>query len=337
MQIAEDLIPYFKSQIKDEFGNTARFASIQDVEFDQILLAEINNIHLKVKVLSDQGAWTHDLIIREFKDLDKLNREIERYNELERRCILFENIFPAPLINVDKNNRQLIYEKNTGLQIDKIEFTNNLKDYQLGKIFAMIQGEKSNPLDASTMKELLEYVLSTLPFTEDERTRISMLLEPHYYILPNSLGGYVPCTLFDPTTIEVNKLSDITRENIDDNKALYLTIPIQIPESNIVDRMADIASYYIEETYKEFCTTGSVHNTKEKIYVFFEGYNSVAKQINMPTMKELYKHGITLDIQMLLIFWIMILSKIGSGENVWSKDVTRFTYFILLKKPFLLF
>lgn len=340
MNVAESLIPYFKSRKKDEKGNSARFVSVQDVNFDQVLMGDVNNIKLKVKLLSDQGGWTHDLIIREFKDEDILTDEINRYNELERRVLIFDNIFPSPLIHIDKERKQLIYEYKTGEKFRELQLDDELKDYQIGRIFAMIQGEFSNPLDGEKMRALFTYMINSLPFQPEEKENIAMLLEPHYYILPNSLGGYQPCTLFDPANIEFTKLvdEDITKQLMKENKALFLTIPLQQPEDMIVDRMADVASFYIRRVFTEFIETGSVENVKNLILSFFEGYNSVSKEIGTPNLEELYPHGITLDIQLLLVFWILKYTEISKKiDNAWNKDSLRFTYFLLLKKPFLLF
>ena len=81
MGVAERLNTYFKSQKKG-----ARFVSVQDIDFTQTLLGDVNNIQLEVKLNSDDGPFTHELIIREFKELALLEEEVERYNELERRC-----------------------------------------------------------------------------------------------------------------------------------------------------------------------------------------------------------------------------------------------------------
>ncbi|MCY3415041.1 MAG: hypothetical protein INQ03_25545 [Candidatus Heimdallarchaeota archaeon] len=340
MAIAESLIPYFISQKRDDQGNPARFASVQDVEFEQHVLGDINNIALKVKVLSDAGDWIHDLIIREFKDLNLLDDEIKRYNELERRCIHFENIYPSPMISIDRSRHQLVYEYNTGKKLNDLDIDKNLKDYMLGRIFGMVQGELAMQLNADQMRELLGLLLENLPFSAEEQDKISMLLEPHYYILPNCLGGYLPTTLFDPNSIEFTRIEQgrITKDHIDRNQAVYLTIPMQLPESDgVVDRMSDVASYYMLEAYAEFYETGKVIMTTQKIIKFFEGYNSIASTINLQSMRGLYPHGITLDLQMLLVFWIMKFSELQQKVGEWTMDDLRFSYFLLLKKPFLLF
>ena len=109
MEVAEILIPYFKSKHKDLIGNVARYASIKDIVSRQEVRGGINNIEVDVVVLTDvtDGDVIEKIILREFKSIDLLDDEIKRYTLLEKRCSSFKNIQPYAMLNIDKHKSMI--------------------------------------------------------------------------------------------------------------------------------------------------------------------------------------------------------------------------------------
>ncbi len=339
MFAAEQLIPYFKTFKKDENGNPARYVSIQDIDYEQKIIGGINNIDLRVKVLSNNGNWVHTLLIREFQTIELMDDELKRYAELDLRCSIYDNIYPYPMVHVDKNTKQIIYESPNGLKFSDLSLSIDLQYYLIGTILAMIQGSKSFPLDIDKMKDIMSLLIKTIPFTKKEQEAITNLVEPHFYLLPNCMGGYRPMTLYDPySMIFIPQISEeqITINNV--TTAYKIVIPMNITEDNIVDRMTDISNFIVLNAYDEFKKTGNVIYNKKLIKNFFSGYNQHARKNGYSKLEELYPHGITLDLQLTISFLIVQYSYLQENkEFILEKDAIRFIYFLLMKKPFLLF
>jgi hypothetical protein len=340
MEVAEQLIPYFKSKMKDERGNLARHVSIQDINFSQIVRGGINNIIVNVKVLSDVGQSMKKIIIREFQTRELLDDEIKRYNELERRCAPLDNVNAQPMINIHQEQLQLVYEESDFDKLGAFNYDLEKKDYIVGKILAMLQGKGTKALDSEFPKQLIQFLLDHLDFSEREIRAIENLLEPHYKIISNSSGGYFPTTLFNPPKMAIAALKDLDEINqvdIDQNRAFIIIIPVDQVEDSVVDRMADVASYFLPRVYREFIKTGDVLDSKYELINFFIGYNYLSRRVNIPSLDELYPEGTTLDFQFLLTFLLSEVSLSKSNPTYsWNPDKLRFCYFLILKKPFLL-
>lgn len=338
MNIAEQLIPYFKSKMIDEEGNMARHVSIQDINFSQLVRGEINNILVDVKVLSDVGQSVKKVNIREFQTKELLEDEIKRYNELEKRCAPIDNIDAQPLISIFQEDLQLVYEVSDYEKLSVFNYDLETKDYIVGKILAMLQGRSTHSLDAEFPRQLIEFLLDSLDFSTKEINSINKLLQPHYDLITNSTGGYFPATLFNPPNmaiIALKDLDDISQIDIDQNRAFKIIIPIDQVEASVADRMADIASYFLPRVYREFLKTGNVLDSKYELINFLKGYNYLSRKVVVPSLDELYPEGLTLDFQFLLTFLLSEASLQKSNPTYsWNSDKLRFSYFLILKRPF---
>ena len=340
MNIAEQLIPYFKSKMKDEAGNIARHVSIQDINFSQVVRGEINNILVEVKVLSDVGQSVKKINIREFQTRELLDDELRRYNELEKRCAPLDNIDAQAMINIFQDELQLVYEVSDFIKLGDFNYNSESKDYIVGKLLAMLQGKGNEGLDVEFPKQLIEFLFDNLDFSPREIKSINNLLQPHYELISKSNGGYFPATLFNPNNMAIQPLKDlddISQIDIDQNRAFKIIIPVDQVEDSVADRMADIASYFLPRIYREFLKTGDVLDSKYDLINFLRGYNFLSRKVSIPSLDDLYPAGLTLDFQFLLTFLLSEASLQKSNPTYsWNPDKLRFSYFLILKKPFLL-
>ncbi|MHA2250382.1 MAG: hypothetical protein ACXAD7_08465, partial [Candidatus Kariarchaeaceae archaeon] len=268
MEIAELVAPFFKLRKKDEEGNPARFISVKDVQFNQIVKENHVEFDVTIHLLSDQGGWLQNVIIREFTDSDSFNDELTRYSTLEKRCFQFSNVTLLPMINIDQNNFRIVYEKQKGFTIYQLGLSQRLADFTLGQLAAILQGNEGVNIDQKASMEIFHFLLSHLPFTLEERESIMNLLAPHMDLLSRSNGGYYPCTLFDPYELQFIPLQDkdsITMEAIANKGAILAVLLIQTPENLIIDRMTDVATIFSQRAFNEFRYTGDVLETKQSI------------------------------------------------------------------------
>ncbi|OLS22151.1 MAG: hypothetical protein HeimC2_30380 [Candidatus Heimdallarchaeota archaeon LC_2] len=327
MEIIEDMTPVFKNRTRFGVTTQARFLSINDLE---ILTYDKTETHTEVlatvSLQSDDESWGQELLIRSYSEESDFKAELERYSELERRFISTKNVDPTPLININRENFRVIYDLGESTPLSSVNSKIQGLDESVGKLIAMLQASELKNLKYTSLRELMGVILKYVPISEEEKESISMLLEPHYPIIDNTNGGYVPCTLFDPEQIKVHFAP---------NNEFYFSVPPKLPDSNIVDRMTDVAVYFTERAQNEFMTTGALDKTKADVQEFFMGYNSIFSQISDQNLYTIYPHGITLDLQMLISY---ILYEMKNSDQPFSNpDSLRYLYFLLLKKPFLLY
>ena len=115
------------------------------------------------------------------------------------------------------------------------------------------------------------------------------------------------------------------------DKLLQVGLPLGYTD----ERMRDIAYYFHDRVYLEFIETGGINRTIGQMREFFEGYLIAANIHQMPSIKEVYPSGITLDVQLLFVAWLREVEKIQEGGTslVDEKDLLRYSYFLLTQDP----
>jgi hypothetical protein len=341
MEIAEIVAPYFRRKIKDETGQSARFISVKDIQFNQKAKDDGIEFDVVIQLLSDQGSRSESVIIREFNDVNSFKGEISRYNTLQQRFLVFPFVNLLPMIHIDNDNHRIVYEKEVGFNIEQLGLSQELTDYTLGQITALLHGNKSINLELSNESTILDFLISHLPFTDEEQGSIRKLLTPHLKFLSSSTGGYSPCTYYDPRTLNFIPVLDkenITKTSVTEEGAIQSIILVETPENTIADRMTDISVIFSRQAYDEFLTSGKIVETKQCLVDFLEGYNEISKRINMPQLSTLYPKGSTLNLQMLINFWLIEINKLhgkpGGISGFENKDMIRYTYYLLVKMPF---
>lgn len=327
MEIIEEMAPVFKN--RNRFGETiqSRFLNINDLD---ILSYDKSETHTEilatVSLQSDSESWDQELLIRSFNEETDFKDELDRYSEIESRFVTTKNVEPTPLIDINRENFRVIYDLGESNPLSSINSKIPGLDASMGKLVAILQGSELKNLKFTSLRDLMGVILKYVPISNEEKEKISLLLEPHYPIIENTNGGYVPCTLFDPEQIKIHFAP---------NGEFYLLIPPKLPDSSIVDRMTDIAVYFTERAKTEFMSTGALDQTKADVQEFFMGYNMIFSELSNQNLYTVYPHGITLDLQMLISFVLYEMK--NSDEPFSNPDSLRYLYFLLLKKPFLLY
>ncbi|MHA2171799.1 MAG: hypothetical protein ACXAB7_18140 [Candidatus Kariarchaeaceae archaeon] len=341
MEIAEVVSPYFRTKKKDAAGNAARFISVKDIQFNQYEKGNATEYDVTIQLLSDQGSWTDGIIIREFDSGAKLEAEMTNYNQLQSRLNKYPTMQLLPMINIDRENKRIVYEKQTGYTIDQLDLSQNLTDFFLGQLTASLHGGEYLQLESTTLQTLIDFLLAHLAFTDEERSSLSYLLEPHLQSVRAGKGGYAPYTSFDFSNFHfVPQISKetITKANILSGKAVKSIIRIDYPEAPIVDRMTDISSIFCRAAYSEFLSNGKMKETVNAVYNFLEGYEARSDEMGYSSLLDMYPIESTLNLQMLVNFWLIEINKLqgipGGATGFEGKESIQYAYFLLLQKPF---
>lgn len=341
MKISEQVAPFFRNRKKDEFGNPPRFLNVKDIQYSKITKDELAEYDIVIFLLSDLGSWSEQIVIREFNKIELLEDEIFRYTRLEQRCLNFKNVKILPIISVDKENYRVIYENQLGFNIYQLGLSQKLIDYTLGQITSIYHGNEVIGLEQITVRELLHFLINHLPFTLEERESIQNLLEPQLNYLTKTKGGYLPCSLFDPNKLQfVPSLErdSISMDALANQGALLSVILLEKPEAFVIDRMTDVATIYSNRAFKEFLSTGDVIETKHSIENFLQGYKDISNKLETPSLSEIFPEGITLDLQMLMSYYLVEITKLqgkpGGKTGFENKDPIRYSYLLLTQTPF---
>ncbi len=340
MEIAEVIAPYFRSKKKDASGQSARFISVKDIQFNKIRKNNTDEYDVFVQLLSDQGSWTENIIIKEFSDNTSFQQEMTRYGELEIRFSQVPYVKLLPLIHIDKQNFRIVYEKQNGFDIDQLGLSQELTDFTLGQLTALLHGPKISRLDQTTSQLFVDFLLNHLPFQDEERGSIKKLLQPHWELLAKSGGGYIPFTFYDPKKFQFIPMRDkgsITKNAIRYHGAIQSLITIEDPDYPVADRMADISVIFCKQAYEEFLLNDEVEDTIRCISDFLDGYDEIAAKIKAPPLKDMYPRGSTLNLQMLINFLLIEINKLHGTPDptgLKNKDAIRYVYMLLVNKPF---
>ncbi|MHA2249613.1 MAG: hypothetical protein ACXAD7_04585 [Candidatus Kariarchaeaceae archaeon] len=342
MEVAELVAPLFREKITDEEGNPARFISVLNIDYQDEDWGDILNHTVDIQLHSDQGQLTQKILIREFQTPRLMEIELNRFTEIEQRCQPFPELEAEPMININTERLFVVYEKVEGTSFEELQLQLNVLDYLMGRISAILQGPQIFPLDENTIREMMIFLLMNLPFTDEERASIVNLLEKNFEKIGASTGGYLPCTLFHPNAIIFQPLMEyrfIDNITIDEGKAFKIIISNLYPENLSNDRISDFAVYYHTRSYNEFLEEGEISIIEYEMQSFLEGYNNIIKSLNLPSLKELYPQGNTLNLQLLSAAWLQEAEKVQSGQidydNFEERDFLRYTYYLLLENPFL--
>ena len=339
IEIVEPHIALFKERIRGKNDIPARFINIDNLEFELNIIRNIAEISVTINLSTDQGRLDQQLIIKQFKTYELLTNELDRYKSLEQNVMKYPDISTLPLIHVDSENNYLVYEVYQGFTIDQLEIPTDGKNYMLGKIIAVIQSDSVTKLDENIIREYLIFLLMHLPFTDEERESIAMLLEEQFIKTSDNMGAYkeivnpsITNLRFHPTGEKVN-LSTIKL-----GKAISITIGPQETENLMNDRMFDVASVFSKQAYQEFFATGDVAQTKLELASFVQGYDDIYSSLNIRKIRHLYPDGLTLDLHFLTHAW---LNEVEKGQpthvdpdNFEERDVLIYTLYLLTENPF---
>lgn len=340
MGIAEEIAPLFKSKITDRFGNQARFTSVHTIDYAKRILEDIVEYDINIHILSDQGDLYQSVIVREYANKDIMRDELDRYSEIVNRCILFRDIDPNPLVKVDHDRGILVLEKVDGFNLNRLIFSQDLKNFILGRIYGVLHGNEVKKLDDGPIRNFLKFLLEHLPFTDEEKKSISNILDNHLLKYKQNFGGFISLLPIKPKDIifQITQTDEtLNRNAILKGNVLHASVKCDIPDELSTDRMRDIAFYFHKKSYYEFIHSGHQNNTMKEMKDFLDGYRAALEILNLPPIREMYLSGITLYIQLIFTAWMKEGTKIQIGEidtDTDPRDLLRYTYYILNENPF---
>ncbi|OLS29344.1 MAG: hypothetical protein HeimC2_00690 [Candidatus Heimdallarchaeota archaeon LC_2] len=340
MGIAEEIAPLFKSKITDRFGNQARFTSVHTIDYTKKVLEDIVEYDINIHILSDQGDLFQSVIVREYANKEIMMAELDRYTEIVGRCMLFRDLDPNPLVKVDKERGILILEKVDGFNLNRLNFSQDLKNFILGRIYGILHGDEIQKLDDQSMRDFMEFLLGHLPFTDEEKKSINIILDYHLTKFKQNFGGFISLLPIKPKDLifQISQTDQqLDRKSILLGDVLHASVKCQVPDELTTDRMQDIANYFHKKSYYEFIQTGGQNSTISEMKDFLDGYRTALKVHKLPPLSDLYLSGITLDIQLIFVAWMKEGTKIQVGEidpDKDPRDLLRYTYYLLKENPF---
>lgn len=339
IRIAMKLGSFFQSRMMDNLGNPAETIAVNDVDFTSKDKKGYREFELQIHYVSDQGQLHQGVTVRQYHSIEDFNLEMDRYGEIVERSLLFQDLAMSPLVNVDAENNAITHEKVGGSRIEDLGFSQNLKDYLLGRVYGILHGSEIERVSENTAREFFNFLLKYLPFTTPEKEKMESLLEKHIHYFSECYGGFTPQTRVLSDNI-VYKMSDaiqhMDKAMIDTGGIVQVSVNYQQPDELTDDRMRDIAYHFSDRVYNEFTSSGSVSNTLENIKEFFAGYKSIALILNLPPFNEMYPLGNTLNIQLVFAAWLNEVENIQQGVemSVDDKDLLRYSYFLLTSELF---
>jgi hypothetical protein len=337
--IANDIAQFFKPKLMDNLGNVAEAIVVNDIKYDTTQGKGYLEYNLLIHFVSDQGQLHQPVVLRQYENVDEFNLEIHRYGEIVERSLLFQDLNMSPLVKVDSEKNVVILEKINGVTIDELDFPKNLKDYILGRIYGILHGSETERVSESTAREFFNFLLTHIPFTESEKTKLLELLEKHLSYFSQCFGGFTPQTKISRENIvyQLNQaILQVDKSMVDTGGIIQASLNYEKPDDLTDDRMRDIAYHFYERMYDEFTVSGDIDITKLQIQEFFEGYKSVTSNLNLPPFREMYPAGNTLNIQIVFSTWLREVEKIQMGQqrSIGDKDLLRYSYFLLTQNVF---
>lgn len=339
MRVAMKLAPFFQSRMMDNLGNPAETIAVNDIEYIAQEEKDYWQYELQIHYVSDQGQLHQGVTVRQYQNVDDFNSELDRYGEIVERSLLFQDLVMSPLVNVDAENNAISLEKVGGSKIEDLSFSQNLKDYLLGRVYGILHGSQTDRVSETTAREFFNFLLKYLPFTPGEKERLGTFLEKHIEYFSQCFGGFTPQIRILSDNI-VYRMSDaiqhMDKALINSGGIIQISVNYQQPDELTDDRMRDIAYHFSDRVFNEFTSSGKVSNVLENIREFFEGYKSVTTILNLPPFNEMYPLGNTLNIQLVFAAWLNEVEKIQQGidMSVDDKDLLRYSYFLLTQNPF---
>ncbi|MCE7734154.1 MAG: hypothetical protein GPJ54_04690 [Candidatus Heimdallarchaeota archaeon] len=338
-RIAMKLGPFFQSRMMDNLGNPAITIAVNDVKYTSKEEKEYKQFELQIHYVSDQGQLHQGVTVRQYHKSEDFNLEMDRYGEIVERSLLFQDLAMSPLVNVDAENNAIIHEKVGGSTIGDLGFSQNLKDYLLGRVYGILHGSETDRVSETTAREFFVFLLKYLPFTSVEKEKLIALLEKHFGYFSQCYGGFKPQiqVLSDNIVFQMSDgISHMDKSMIDSGGIIQVSVNYQRPDELTDDRMRDIAYHFSDRVYNEFTNSGTVSSAAENIREFFEGYKSVASILNLPPFSEMYPSGNTLNIQLVFTIWLKEIEKIQQGVEMSmdNKDLLRYSYFLLTQNLF---
>ncbi|MFV2014492.1 MAG: hypothetical protein ACC656_03625, partial [Candidatus Heimdallarchaeota archaeon] len=175
MKIAMKLGSFFQSRLMDNLGNPAETIAVNDVKYTSKEEKGYYEYELFIHYVSDQGQLHQDVTIREYHNTEDFNLEMDRYGEIVERGLLFQDLAMSPLVNVDAENNAIALERVVGSSVDDLGFSQNLKDYLLGRIYGILHGSETERVSETTAREFFDFLLKYLPFTPTEKEKLGVL------------------------------------------------------------------------------------------------------------------------------------------------------------------
>ncbi len=338
MEVAEEIGNHFKSKIKDSNGVPARYISVKNIDFNFSDTIDGVEAIVEIDYLSDQGDSRVSILFKQFKNQELLQDELSRYADLEAKCMRFIDIDVLPLIKIDKKNNYVIYELINGYTVKQLSLSNEILYFLLGKIYGVIHGSTCTELPESKIREYFVFLLTNLPFTDEEKDSIITLLDKEYfsYYSSNFAACNISSSINENNILIVPKVKNITIEGIKKGDALSVYIIPNPSENLIQDRLIDIAILFNDMVFDEFYYSGKVELTKREIRQFLRGYASIMKLYNIPSFVEMYPNGFPLNLHFMAVAWLNEASKAKylAYSDVENKETLMYTYYMLTQDPF---
>ncbi len=343
MEIAEDLIEVFRPMFVGSDGSIVRYVSVQTADFSVEQIRNAYTYHVTANYLTDQGPFTVNFVVREFERIEHMANEVKTYKALSNRLKNQKDIQTAEIIGVYEHLKALAYEVPPGERPRELDVPQSLIDFAMGRVCASIHGkdERKTPIEKTRL--LLNYLLDSYPFTDEEKEAIKRLSKQYETSLSRSKGGYVAFSSYDPEYLRMQAIlpgDQLTDELILLGEGILSYVLYKPTEDIIQERLFEIALAFIDKTFEEFTKQGFARESIVALIQFIKGYEKTLLQIGGNPLRKIYHGNPPLSYYFSIAGLIYNLSFFQDQvmsiqeKRLIAEDVLRFVYYCLVKKDF---
>lgn len=304
----ERLTASFLTEVLDEFyidykknlDPTPRFINIDNIEFNILEEQTYFEVITDVKIHSEIDEFNHYLQIKFFKSCEFFYEEIDMYAYLLDRSRDYHDIWAVPRLGIIESYACIIYSIPDGMPLH--ELNNEFVDYILGRALAVAHGSNVSTMKFEDSRNMMHVILTTFPFSEKQKHTLIELFDFKYGTLEFTLGGYLPCSDFNPRELLVQlytkDLTDLQRYSTGEIYGIF--IPVAITDYKIRERLEHIAEMYALVAFAEFEKKGNLEHVKTRLETFVAGYSSILYENETLRLKNLYPEKMPLDVYIII-------------------------------------
>ncbi|MHA2251195.1 MAG: hypothetical protein ACXAD7_12600 [Candidatus Kariarchaeaceae archaeon] len=279
------MIPLLKPHFIEHASKHFR-SNIKDVNFVATHTREKSGASGQVLIstvyyMTEYGEASADIALKYFQNTTNAIIEIKNAMELE---IKFKSApefgVPRVIFASTLNPVMIVYEGIKGTNYDEIEIKN--KSREAGRLLATIHGYEVKPVDTDLYRDLSRMIGTHLATTGSEKG-ISKGLGYYYQRLEGANSGCNPFSDFHQSNVMVSFSGDQINK-------VYIIDP-EFMQKGRFDRLEDMGTFFGQQLFLEFSSTGSVRKTISDINEFFLGYEEKNIENGGIQLKEMYPHG----------------------------------------------
>ncbi len=256
----------------------------------------------------------------EIKNTVNLEKKFSARSVVKIPRFIYANIGPNPFI---------AYEGITGINYEEAINVQE-KSFWAGYVLAIIHEGQIRPVIYDVYEEIFRRLVMAIYAGEEKEAEIMQQSKNLLHMVESSQGGCDAFGDFHQSNLMLRTTSE----------GQIISIALIDPTffmKGSYDRWEDVGTFFGRQSVVEFRETRSLVNTTKDINKFILGYNVHLREINAPTLQELYPKGFPID------FYIAIWGMMDYIEKTMNANIPKdhpdlvvlkeLIYILLTKQP----